>query len=608
MPSGEQERRSLTARRALKAGGEAVLVALFLLLAAVPLVDFVGRPLSGFHIKGGGTYTQQITFGLAFLGGLLATITRSHLTLSTAGLLAEGRSRRAAEFLASSAAAMVTAVLAYAAYGVVMAERASGAKLAIGLPQWVSETIMPLALGAMSAVYVARAPGWKGKLGALVLVGGAFALGLAPPSGPLVWLLVAVLLLATLFGSPVFAAMSGVALLLFWREATPVSAVTAEIYRLIASPTLPAIPLLTACGFVLAETKAAERLVRFFRALFGFMPGGVAILVAMVCALFTAFTGGSGVTIIALGGLVYPILRQDGYSESFSLGLVTAAGSLGLLFPPSLPVILYSVVANVPADKLFVAGLGPGLLLLALVVVYGITVGRKVQAVRQPFSAKEALAAAWGAKWELSIPVLMVVLFATGWASLLETSAAACLYTIFIATVIHRDLHPLRGLPQAIVKAGSMVGAVLILLACALGFTSYLVDAQVPDALLGSIQAHIESPVVFLLVLNVVLLVLGSVLEIFSAIVILTPLVVPLGTAYGIDPVHLGVIFLANLELGFLFPPVGLNLFLSSSRFEKPMVALYRYVVPFLVILAIGVLLITYLPSLSLVLLRLYHG
>lgn len=608
MPSGEQERRSLTAGRALKAGGEAVLVALFLLLAAVPLVDFVGRPLSGFHITGGGTYTQQITFYLAFLGGLLATVTRSHLTLSTAGLLAEGRSRRAAEFLASSAAAMVTAMLCYAAYGVVMAERASGAKLAIGLPQWISETVMPLALGAMSAVYVARAPGWKGKLGALVLVGGAFALAYVPPSGPLVWLLIAILMLATLFGSPVFAAMSGVALLLFWREATPVSAVTAEIYRLIASPTLPAIPLLTACGFVLAETKAAERLVRFFRALFGFMPGGVAILVAMVCALFTAFTGGSGVTIIALGGLVYPILRQDGYSESFSLGLVTAAGSLGLLFPPSLPVILYSVVANVPADKLFVAGLGPGLLLLALVVVYGITVGRKVQAVRQPFSPKEALAAAWGAKWELSIPVLMIVLFATGWASLLETSAAACLYTILIATVIHRDLHPLRGLPPAIVKAGSMVGAVLILLACALGFTSYLVDAQVPDALLGSIQAHIQSPVVFLLVLNVVLLVLGSVLEIFSAIVILTPLVVPLGTAYGIDPVHLGVIFLANLELGFLFPPVGLNLFLSSSRFEKPMVALYRYVVPFLVILAVGVLLITYLPSLSLVLLRLYHG
>ena len=608
MPSGEQERRSLTAGRALKAGGEAVLVALFLLLAAVPLVDFVGRPLSGFHITGGGTYTQQITFYLAFLGGLLATVTRSHLTLSTAGLLAEGRSRRAAEFLASSAAAMVTAMLCYAAYGVVMAERASGSKLAIGLPQWISETVMPLALGAMSAVYVARAPGWKGKLGALVLVGGAFALAYVPPSGPLVWLLIAILMLATLFGSPVFAAMSGVALLLFWREATPVSAVTAEIYRLIASPTLPAIPLLTACGFVLAETKAAERLVRFFRALFGFMPGGVAILVAMVCALFTAFTGGSGVTIIALGGLVYPILRQDGYSESFSLGLVTAAGSLGLLFPPSLPVILYSVVANVPADKLFVAGLGPGLLLLALVVVYGITVGRKVQAVRQPFSPKEALAAAWGAKWELSIPVLMIVLFATGWASLLETSAAACLYTILIATVIHRDLHPLRGLPPAIVKAGSMVGAVLILLACALGFTSYLVDAQVPDALLGSIQAHIQSPVVFLLVLNVVLLVLGSVLEIFSAIVILTPLVVPLGTAYGIDPVHLGVIFLANLELGFLFPPVGLNLFLSSSRFEKPMVALYRYVVPFLVILAVGVLLITYLPSLSLVLLRLYHG
>jgi tripartite ATP-independent transporter DctM subunit len=328
------------------------------------------------------------------------------------------------------------------------------------------------------------------------------------------------------------------------------------------------------------------------------------VLVAAVCALFTAFTGGSGVTIIALGGLVYPILLEDGYSEHFSLGLVTAAGSLGLLFPPSLPVILYSVVAKVPADQLFIAGLVPGLVLLVLVAVYGISVGRKVGR-RQAFVWRETLAATWEAKWELSIPLVMVLLFGTGLASLLETSAFACAYTIVIACFIHRDLHPFQRLPQVMMKAAALVGAVLMLLSCAMGLTSYLVDAQIPDQLLEIVKNSIHSPLLFLLVLNIVLLVLGSVLEIFSAIVVLTPLVIPLGTAFGIHPVHLGVIILANLELGFLFPPVGLNLFLSSSRFNKPMVELYRHVLPFLLILALGVLLITYVPALSLGVLRL---
>jgi C4-dicarboxylate transporter, DctM subunit len=329
------------------------------------------------------------------------------------------------------------------------------------------------------------------------------------------------------------------------------------------------------------------------------------VLVAAVCALFTAFTGGSGVTIIALGGLVYPILIEDGYSERFSLGLVTAAGSLGLLFPPSLPVILYSVVAKIPADQLFLAGLAPGLLLLLLVAFHGINVGRKLETRRQPFAWREALAATWEAKWELSIPLVMLVMFATGLASLLETSAFACAYTIFIACFIQRDLNFFRQLPQVLVRAAVLVGAVLTLLSCAMGLTSYLVDAQIPDQLLGFVKTHIHSPLVFLLALNLLLLVLGSVLEIFSAIVVLTPLIVPLGVAFGIHPVHLGVIFLANLELGFLFPPVGLNLFLSSSRFGKPMVELYRDVLPLLLILGIGVLLITYVPALSLGVLRL---
>ncbi|MEM5788194.1 MAG: TRAP transporter large permease subunit [Syntrophobacteraceae bacterium] len=585
----------------VRRAGEWFLLALFLLLTAIPLVDFLGRPLAGFHIPGSATYTQQLTFFLAFVGGFSATLAGRHLTLSSAGLIPEGNIRRFAEFLSACVAASVTAVLTYASIGVVLAERLQGQKLSFGLPVWVSESIMPLGLGLMSLVFLLRSSHTLGgRICALAVVGAVFALGLLTPTTPLVLLLSGILLAATLLGSPVFAAMAGLGMILFWRDYTPISAVAAEIYRLVGSPTLPAIPLLTAMGFILAETGAPRRLVQFFRALLGFMPGGVAVLVGAVCALFTALTGGSGVTIIALGGLVLPILLEDGYPESFSLGLVTAAGSLGLLFPPCLAVILYSVVANVPADQLFLAGLVPGILLLAMVSVYGIHISMKLGTPRQRFHWSEVFAAASQAKWELSIPIAMAFLFGTGLASLLETSAFACAYTILIACFIHRDLHPIRDLPGTLTKASALVGAVLILLSCAMGLTSYLVDAQIPDVLLRAARDHIHSPLVFLLVLNVVLLVLGSILEIFSAIIVLTPLVVPIGLAFGIHPVHLGVIFLANLELGFLFPPVGLNLLLSSSRFGKPMTQLYRNVIPFLLIIGAGVLLITYVPALSL--------
>jgi tripartite ATP-independent transporter DctM subunit len=378
----------------------------------------------------------------------------------------------------------------------------------------------------------------------------------------------------------------------------------------VASPTLPALPLLTAAGYILAESNAAERLVRFFRALFGWMPGGIAVMVAAVCAVFTTFTGGSGVTIIALGGLVYPILRKDGYSEGFSLGLVTAAGSLGLLFPPSLPVILYSVVASnrnqtVLAGDLYLAGLLPGLLLLVLTAFYGILIGRRrTERKETRFSWREVFASAWAAKWELLLPVFIISIFATGLTTMIETAAAALAYAIIVECVITRDITLGRQLPEVLLKASALMGAVLTLLSVALGLTNYLVDAQIPDQLLVWVQTHIHSQIVFLLVLNVILLILGSVLEIYSAIIVLAPIIAPIGAAFKIDPIHLGIIFLANLEMGFLFPPVGLNLFLSSSRFSKPLTSLYRYILPFLIITGIGVLLITYVDSMSLGILR----
>jgi C4-dicarboxylate transporter DctM subunit len=325
-----------------------------------------------------------------------------------------------------------------------------------------------------------------------------------------------------------------------------------------------------------------------------------------VCAVFTTFTGGSGVTIIALGGLVYPMLRKDGYSESFALGLVTAAGSLGLLFPPSLPVILYAVVAssaevNVGADALYLAGLLPGILMVALVAGYGVwkVRGRGVGGL-QPFSLRELGGAVWEAKWELLLAPFVIVLFATGKASMVETAAAALAYAVATQVFVTGDVSLRRGLPRAVVRAGTLMGAVLVLLSVAMGLTSWMVDAQVADALMRFVREHIHSTFVFLLAVNALLLVVGCLLDIFSAIVIVVPLLAPMGKLFGVDPLHLGIIFLANLELGFLTPPIGMNLFLASSRFDKPLLAVYRDALPFLLILGVGVLLITYVPALSL--------
>ena len=578
-----------------------VLVVAMLLSMVIPLIDALGRPFDGFTLRGSSEYRAQLTLWLALLGGLLAARERAHLTLSTAEAIGKVRVRDAARVFSSSVAAAVCAVLSYSAYGVVMADREQGKMLAIGVPVWVSECVMPVAM-ALLAVRLAwgASDRWRGRLLAFASILVALALGWVPAAAQSVALpLVGVIILAALVGAPVFVAMGGIALVLFFRDGVPVSAVTADIYRLMVSPTLPAVPLLTACGYVLAESQASQRLVRFFRSLFGWMPGGVAVLVAAVCALFTTFTGGSGVTIMALGGLLLPILLKDGYKEGFSLGLVTASGSLGLLLPPSLPVILYAVVANIPADSLYLAGLLPGLLLILIVAGYGMFVGRHLTAHRQAFQLREAIAAGWGAKWELSVPLVVIGLFMSGLTTMVEAAAVAFAYAMVVECFITRDIHWFRELPRVLVKASVLCGAVLILLSSALGLTSWLVDAQIPDQLLTFVRTHIHSQAVFLLVLNLVLLVLGSVLEIYSAIVILAPLVAPIGAAFGVDPVHLGVVFLANLELGFLFPPAGLNLFLSSSRFGKPLPELYRHVVPFLVILGIGTLAITYAPQLT---------
>jgi C4-dicarboxylate transporter, DctM subunit len=591
---------------------EGVLVAVLALAALIPLVNAVGRPLGGFHIPGAAAYVQQLTLWIAFVGGLLATREHKHLALSTAEFLGAGKVRRFARAFTASVSAATVGILTYAAVEVVRANRVQGEILPGGIPEWVSDCIMPVSLAIMALRFAwGSSSRWLPRAVALAAIPAAFALGLVPQQvAAMVWPLSLLIVVALLMGAPVFVAMAALALLLFFNEGLPVAAVSAEVYRLISSPTLPAIPLLTGCGYVLAESGASTRLLRFFRALLGFLPGGLAVIVMAVCALFTTFTGGSGVTIIALGGLVYPMLREDGYPEGFSLGLVTAAGSLGLLFPPSIPVILYSVVAgtrdhNVPADSLYIAGILPGLLMILLVAAYAIYVGRRIATSRQPFSLREVFRATWEAKWELGLPVFIIVLFGSGLASMVETAAAALAYAVVAECFLHRDLHPVRGLPAALVKSSVLTGAVLILLSAAMGTTSYIVDAQIPDLLVAWVEAHIHSRIVFLLALNLLLLVVGCLVDIYSAIIILAPLIAPMGAAFGVDPIHQGVIFLANLELGFLTPPVGLNLFLASARFGRPLTRIYRHAFPFLVIMAVSVVLITYVPDISVGVLKL---
>jgi C4-dicarboxylate transporter, DctM subunit len=580
----------------------------FLVMTTLPVLEMLLRKLFGAGLPGAQAIVQHLTLWAGFLGALLATREGRHLSMSTAELLPVGKPRAIARVFSYSIACAVTALLAYASLKLIEAEAEGHNKLVGDIPEWWTYVIMPIALSLMALRLAWRSSDrWIGRAIAIAAGGAVFLLSLFSENpGVVVWPLSILLLAALLLGAPIYVAMSGFAMLFFFGDEVPIASVPTETLRLVISPTLPAIPLLTAAGFILSEGGAARRLVRVCRAWIGWVPGGMAIMVCLVCALFTAFTGGSGVTILALGGLVLPILLTERYPEGFSLGLVTASGSLGLLFPPSLPVILYSVVAQIPdLDALFIAGFVPGLLMIVLVCIYGVWIGIKSKTPRTPFRVDEALSSLWEAKWELGLPIFVGAMFLGGWATIVEAAAVACLAAIIVEVFVFKDI-PLDKMPATLVHAGTLVGSVLIVLGFALGLTSYLVDANIPEAVISWVKSHIESQLGFLFVLNAMLLVLGSVLEIFAAIVILAPLVAPLGEAYGVDKIHLAIVFLANLELGFLFPPVGLNLFLSSSRFNKPLPQLYKNAFPFLCIMTLGVLIVTYVPAMTVGVLRLF--
>ncbi len=417
-------------------------------------------------------------------------------------------------------------------------------------------------------------------------------------------ILVLVLVLLALFGMPLFAVLGAIALAAFRGAGIDVSSVAVSMYTLAGSPLLVAIPLFTFAGYLFAHSRTPERLVELSRA---FFPGGLAVVALVACAVFTAFTGASGVTIVAMGGLLLPALLRDGYPRRFGLGLMTASGSLGLLFPPSLPLILYGYVASVSIDRLFLAGLAPGILLVAILSAYGVIAGRRAGVRAERLSARRMARALRDARWELPLPVIVLGGIYSGWITVSEAAALTAAYAFVAEVLLYRDV-PLRRVPGIAMESMTLVGGILVILACALGLTNYLVDAEVPMRILDAMQQHVSSRVTFLLLLNVFLLIVGCLMDIFSALIVVVPLIVPVAIGYGVDPVHLGIIFLTNLEIGYLTPPVGLNLFIASYRFREPVVRLYAASVPFLLLLLVALAVITWVPDLSLFLVRAFGG
>ncbi|NLA22385.1 MAG: TRAP transporter large permease subunit [Candidatus Marinimicrobia bacterium] len=403
-----------------------------------------------------------------------------------------------------------------------------------------------------------------------------------------------------LCGLPLFAAIGITGIIQFAISGIDPTVVIVEMYRVASAPTLLAIPLFTLAGYVLAESSAPRRLLNLAEALLGWIPGGVAIGSLVTCALFTCFTGASGITIIALGGLILPILLKNNYSEKFALGLITSSGSLGLLFPPSLPLILYGVVASVSIDQLFIAGLIPGILLIILLSIYAVRNDVLKKSERIPFSWQNLGRALKETVWELPILVIILGGIYGGVITAVEASAVTAFYVLIAEFILNRDLSFRRDLIRIMRDSVQLVGGILIILSCSMGATAYLIDAEIPQKALLWAQQVFSSKITFLLVLNIFLLITGMMLDIFSAIIIVVPLIVPIALSYGINPVHLGIIFLTNLEIGYLTPPVGLNLFISSYRFDKSITELYRISLPFLFIMLIALVLITYIPDLSL--------
>ena len=607
---------------------DAILAIALFVMALIPVVELVGRTWFSTGIPGATEYLQHLTLWIGFLGAMLATREGKHLKIAAALNWLPPRVSRVAHCLVAFISAAVCTSLFGAGLQLVVAEAPglpswtakiipdfverwldpfglfqSGGLTTVGgwIPIWVAEAVMPFGFAVMAIRFILHA---SKRACVRALVGLSLPAMILLPilssaaASQLVLPGLILLVVGAALGTPIFILLGGAALLLFWGDSVTVAAIPAETYRIVASPIFPTIPLFTLAGFIISGGHASERLVRVFKALFGSIPGGLAVAATLLCAFFTTFTGASGVTILALGGLLLPVLLKGGFRENFSIGLLTSTGSLGLLLPPSLVVILYGVIAHVPIIDMFKAGLVPGCLLIAPICLACIWQGFKTGAGRAPFRFREAVAAIWIAKWEVIMPILVLVLIFGGFCTLVEASAVLVVYALIVEAFVYRDLSP-QLLVTILIKCAALIGGVLIILGVAMGLTSYLVDAQVPMHAAAWGTKHLHSKWLFLLALNGGLIIVGCLMDIYSALVVVVPLILPMAESFGVHPAHLGIIFLANLQLGYLTPPVGMNLFLASFCFERSLASVSRDALLFLFMMAAVVLLITYVPWLT---------
>ena len=577
---------------------QGVLLVITLAIVAIPLAQIAARALFDFGLTGSGALSQNLTLWIGWIGAVAAALRGRHLGLGDIlGRVAPALDRYRAPLVAFVSAG-VSAWLLVAAARFVLIEMQSPARIGDWLPVWVAELALPLGLLGVTASYllgtranrIAVLLGLPATAVAVHLVAGG-GVGAALP-------VLVVLALAFALGAPVFVLIGGAALVLFTATGVPVAAVGVESYRMASSPIIPAIPLFTLVGFLMTATRASERLVEVFLALFGWIPGGVAVASVIVCAFFASFTGSSGVLILALGGLLVPVLGRAGYAGRFSIGLVTSAGSTGLLLPPSLALILFAVVAQISILDLFIASLLPAAIMILGVAGFAVWRGVGAGIRREAFDLVRCARALWIARWELATPVIALGGIFGGFTTLLEAAAVTVAYTLVVSVLVHREISVRRDLGDIVLNSSTLIGGVFIILATAMALTSFLVDARVPDAATAWARAHIGSPLIFLLALNVILLVAGCLMDVFSAIAVLAPLLLPIGAQFGIGPIHLAIIFLANLELGYLTPPVGLNLYLAAYRFEKPLAEVIVSVLPIFLVMLVFVLAVTYLPLL----------
>jgi tripartite ATP-independent transporter DctM subunit len=608
--------------RALRRVEDSLAFLSIFLLAVFLLAEVLARKVFNTGFRDSTIYVEHLVLIATFIAAAVTSREKQHLALATGLFLPKPLKAIAKPLTAWLSAAMT---LAFGLSSLSFAWNAFTAADKIGfLPKRLVILVMAAGFLAMSARFIAALDKKRERIAA----GSAAAvLGLFLGSGPLTQLLtgggaaplpaltsvqgaldpllralagpmVFVLIGAAFLGLPIFIVLGGMGFLLFAKGGLPLEIIPNQAYTVLTGNAIPAIPLFAAVGFFLSESKAGERLVRFFQAVFGWFPGGMTVMAVLVCAFFTTFTGASGVTILALGGLLAVILEKAGYPKRFTVGLLTASGSVGLLFPPSLPVIIYGVTAQTSIKDVFVGGLLPGSILVLSVMAVGILYSWKRGLPRHAFKVREAAAAFKESFWELLLPLLVFGLYFGGIISLQESAAAALLYVWIIETFVKKDMK-VRELPKVFLRAVPIMGGVLIILALANGLSYYIIDAQIPMKLSAWVAATISSKYVFLLLLNLALLVVGSFMDIYSAILVVVPLIIPLGNHFGIHPVHLGIIFLANLELGYLTPPVGLNLYLASYRFNEPLSRVYRDVLVFLGLGLAVVLLITYAPFIT---------